>query len=137
MDWDRLALYRMARALGAASPVALAQLAALDTFLAALPDDVRAKQRLQHTIEPNRAVRRANLIQLALMPDDAARAAFLRGGGAFEKGDTEKFIEALEAWASARNAETRARIALKLARWRTPLPAFSFWHRWFNFNPFK
>ncbi len=137
IDSDRLALYRMAQLLGAASPVTTVQLAALDTFLASLSDDVRAKHRLQHTVESNRAVRRANLIQLALMPDDAARTAFLRGGGAFEKGATEKSIDELEAWATGRNTEARAQIALRLVRWRTPLPAFSLWHGWFNFNLFK
>ncbi len=73
-----------------------AEIIALARYLRGLPEHVRESHRIYQTIEPNRAVRRQNLLQLARLPNDDARNDVIGAAGAFERGTAGQIDDAVE-----------------------------------------
>ncbi|MDP4001375.1 MAG: hypothetical protein Q8P83_04005 [bacterium] len=117
-----------------------AQALALTQYLAGLSDQQRRLFRLAHTKEPNHTIRYGNLVELALLNNDADRASFLQGAGMFEPNPLEESFRMLEQRARASNLATQTSIDARLARLRALRPRPTVWQRIssiFNFNPLR
>lgn len=117
-----------------------AQAIKLAGYLAGLSQENRTRFREAHAKEPNHTIRYGNLVQLALLPGDAERTAFLTASGLMDRSPIEQVIADINTRAAVNNPTLNARIAARQAHIQRPRNA-SFWTRltrgWFDINPLR